>query len=71
MQLADLPDGQVVALMDAAEVLALELALSDYVLKHPDRGAAVRAFRAVGRANHLRECGVEDAVDAARGQSKA
>ncbi|MER7047963.1 hypothetical protein [Streptomyces jumonjinensis] len=63
MQLADLPDGGVVAAGRVEEALILELALSAYVLKRPDGGLAVRALRAVEQVDGRRE---RDMGEAAR-----
>jgi hypothetical protein len=66
MQLADLPDGGVVALMRVEEVLILELAISAYARRNPDSNIAVRALHAVEQANERREHDMDEAAEAAR-----
>ncbi|MFF4802359.1 hypothetical protein ACFY1U_28805 [Streptomyces sp. NPDC001351] len=65
MQFVQTPAGDGVAVMEAKEVLVVELALSRYVLEHPDSHVAVRMLADVSRANEEREARMEDLAEGA------
>ncbi|WP_425834215.1 hypothetical protein [Streptomyces fractus] len=54
MQLIDTPSGDVVAVMEAKEVLVLDVVLARYLAQEPDSFLAARMLQAVSRANEER-----------------
>ena len=65
MQFVQTPAGDGVAVMEAKEVLVMELALSRYVLERPDSRLAVRMLADVSRVNEEREARMEDLAERA------
>ncbi|MGW3118560.1 hypothetical protein ACWDBW_15720 [Streptomyces sp. NPDC001107] len=60
MQFVQTPAGDSVAAMEVKEVLVMELALSRYVLEHPNSRVAVRMLADISRVNEEREARMED-----------
>lgn len=64
MRFMHTPGGDEVVVMEAKEVLVMELALSLYVMEKSDSDLAVRMLVDASRANEEREAHMEDAVEA-------
>ncbi|MCR8573067.1 hypothetical protein [Streptomyces sp. Isolate_219] len=62
MQFLRTPAGDEVAVMQAQEVLVLEVALSRYVLERPNSNLAVRMLADASRVNEEREARMENAA---------
>ncbi|MDH6624431.1 ABC-type dipeptide/oligopeptide/nickel transport system ATPase component [Streptomyces sp. LBL] len=65
MQLVYTPAGDGVVVMEAAEILIVEVALSRHVLENPYSHLAVRMLADVSRVNEEREARMEDLVEGA------
>ncbi|MFJ2247459.1 hypothetical protein ACIQ9I_02860 [Streptomyces sp. NPDC094461] len=65
MQFIVTPGGDEVAIMKADEVLVMESALSQYVMKNPNSNIAIRVLRELSTANETREARIEDELERA------
>ncbi|MEU4028100.1 hypothetical protein [Streptomyces anulatus] len=65
MQFIVTPGGDEVAIMKADEVVVMESALSQYVMKNPNSNIAIRVLRELSAANETREARIEDELERA------
>lgn len=65
MQFIVTPGGDEVVIVKADEVVIMENALSQYVVKNPNSNIAIRILRELSTANETREVRIEDELERA------